>query len=407
MTITHWRAGLSPETATDVTWLTSYEEVREAFKRDGLLQTSYDGAKGTVFADVLITLDGAPHTFRRRTEVTLFRPEVVSALENRVMPAEAARLIGAIKAAGEVDLVDVSRLVSTGLAARIVGLDECDTIERLEELSKLMAKLHEGVVIEWSTRPREEVLAEVAVARDRYRERFLGLSLRRREALVQAGGEAVAAAPDLVYLLLVHRRAHDMDPEKILRESVHYLVATAHTTATVIVHACHEIWAWIARHPQDAEKLSDAAFVQACMSETMRLWPPSGWQFRMAAEDLTLNTGRRVRNGEKLGLNLIQANRDPAVFGADAQQFDPYRRAPKHVAGYGLAFGDGAHVCIGKRLAAGNQAVEGASGVLTAIGIALFAAGAKPHPSRPPVEQPGTARHQYLSYPVVFAESHD
>lgn len=385
-----------------LTWLTGYEEVRDAFKRPGLLQTSYDGAKTTIFADVLITLDGAPHGHRRRAEATLFRPDMVAHLESTVVPAAAARLIGVLKTSGEADLVDVSRLVNTGMAARIVGLDGTETIAELEDLSGLMAKLHEGVVIEWSTRPHAEVLAEVAVARDEYRERFFGPSLRRRQARLQGGGAPRAGATDLIELLLVHQQAQAMDAEKILRESIHYLAASAHTSATVVVHACHEIWAWIAAHPEDGARLADPAFMQACMNETMRLWPPSGWQFRMAADDLHLASGRVVHKGERLGLNLIRANRDPAVFGADADRFDPRRQVPKRVPSFGLAFGDGEHVCIGKRLAAGAQAPAGANGILAAIGIALFAAGVRPHPTRAPKEHAGTARHQYLNYPVVF-----
>lgn len=383
-----------------VTWLTNYEDVREAFKLRELRQASYDGAKDTVFADVLVTLDGERHGTRRRSEHPLFRPDMVAGLENAVVPAAAGKLIAQLQSSGETDLVNIARLISTAMAARIVGLDDCDTAERLEELSALMAKLHEGVIIEWTTRPREALLAEVSVARDRYRERFLAPSLARRENPA-AGG---AASEDLIQLLLAQRDALAMDPEKILRESVHYLVATAHTTATAIVHGCHQTWRWIAAHPEEREKCGDQGFVQACMNETLRLQPPSGWQFRIAEQDITLSSGRRIGAGEKLGLHLVRANQDPLVFGCDAEQFDPYRTPPRHVPPYGLAFGDGAHVCIGMRLVAGVPARSGASGVLAAIGMALFASGCMPHRTRPPVSEPNTERHQYRSYPVRFAD---
>lgn len=395
---------MSPEAALKekpVTWLTTYAEVRDAFKRPGLLQISYDGAKETVFADVLVTLDGPPHDSRRRTEVTLLRPQIVATLENGIVPADAARLIAALKEPGEADLTDVSRLISTLLAARIVGLDECEAIDRLEGLSALMARLHQGAVIDWSTRPREEVLADVREAREEYRRLYFGPALARREALLRDGN--AQEAPDLIHLLLAHRDALQMDTEMILRETVHYLVATGHTTSTVFVHGCHEIWHWLEAHPEDAAKLSDPLFMQACMNEATRLWPPSGWQLRRAAEDVTLQSGRRVRAGEALGLNLVSANRDPAVYGPDAERFDPYRRTAKHVPPVGLSFGDGTHVCLGKRLTMGIPSTPGSSGILSAMGLALFAAGAKPHPERAPVVQTGTARHQFRSYPVIFA----
>jgi cytochrome P450 len=394
---------MSPEEALKgkpVTWLTSYAEVRDAFKNPELLQTSYDGAKETIFADVLVTLEGARHDQRRRTEVALFRPQIVATLENSIIPAEAARLVAAVRAAGGSDLTDVSRLMTTGLAARIVGLDDCESIPRLEVLSAFMARLHQGAVIDWATRPREEVLADVREAREAYREQYFSPSMRRRAAMLQGGG--AKDSPDLIHLLLAHSKDLAMDPDMILRETVHYLVATGGTTSTVFIHGCHEIWEWIAAHPEDAGKLADPAFMQVCMNEATRLWPPSGWQLRQAGGNLTLRSGRQVREGETLGLNLITANRDPEVFGASADRFDPHRPATKHVSPVGLSFGDGEHVCLGKRLTMGVPSKEGSSGVLSAMGLALFAAGAAPDPARAPVVQPGTARHQYSSYPILF-----
>ncbi len=399
MDATSGSAAATTTEAAPITWLTGYEEVREAFKRRELRQASYDGAKETVFADTLVTLDGEPHDIRRRTEQPLFRPDMVAALENAIVPA-AEQIIAQYKAAGEADLVDVARSVSTAMAAGIVSLDGCDSVVRLDELSALMAKLHEGVVIEWSTRSRDELLAEVAIARDRYRERFLTPALARREEMAVDAD----AAEDLIQLLLAHRDLLEMDPDKILRESVHYLVATAQTTATALVHGCQQIWSWIAACPGDTRKLDDLLFVQAAMNETLRLQPPSGWHMRIADTGLTLASGRRINAGEKLGLHLVRANQDPSVFGDDADRFNPYRTTPRRVPAYGLAFGDGAHVCIGKRLTAGVPARAGASGVLAAIAMASFAAGCMPHHRRPPVAEPNTERRQYRSYPVVFGD---
>lgn len=384
-----------------VTSLTRYAEVREAFKCTDFLQTSYDGAKETVFADVLVTLDGDPHKRRRRSEVTLVRPQIIADLENRIIPSEAARLIAEMKTGGEADLTEISRVITTGLAARIVGLDDCTSIARLRELTTLMARLHEGAVIDWSTRTREEVLAGVRVVREEYRERFFNPSLTRREARVAAG--EVKDPPDLIHLLLVHRERLAMDTDMMLRETVHYLVATGHTTSTVFVHGCDEIWRWIDAHPEDAARLADPMFMQACMNEATRLWPPSGWQTRRAATDVTLRSGRRVHRGEALLLNLIEANRDPDVFGANADRFDPHRPETGRATAAGLAYGDGEHVCLGKRMAMGVPDTAGSGGVLAAMGLALFASGARPHPSRAPVVQEGTARHQFRSYPIAFA----
>lgn len=390
-------------TDRDVTWLRDYDEVRDAFSQPGLRQASYDGAKETLFANVLITLDGPPHLARRRAELALFRPELVSLFETSLIPASAAALIKTLARADEADLVDVARLLSTVMAARIVGLDDCDSVERLELLASQMAKLHEGVVIEWSTRPREQVLAEVTVARDRYREAFFAPSYERRIAEI----DQPQHGNDLIALLVRHRDREALDEANILRETIHFLVASAHTTATVIVHALNDLWVWLADHPHDAGRAADVDFIQRCVHETMRLWPPSAWQFRIAETAIALKSGRTIAPGETIGLHLIDANRDRAIFGPDAERFDPDRAVPAGIMRYGLAFGAGAHVCIGKRLAAGGAASSGAVGAMVAIVQELLAAGCRPHPARPPERQGGTVRHQYSRYPARFVAGSD
>ena len=50
---------------------------------------------------------------------------------------------------------------------------------------------------------------------------------------------------------------------------------------------------------------------------------------------------------------MIPANRDPAVFGPDAERFDPHREIPDDVPRWGLTFGTGFHACLGMELAGG------------------------------------------------------
>lgn len=387
-------------TATQaVTWFRGYDEVRAAFKCADLLQASYDGAKDTVFADVLVTLDGDPHAVRRRAESVLFRVGVVHRLEAELIPALAARLVARAAQAGQGDLVELSRRISTALAARIVGLDDCERETRLDELAQLMAALHEGATVEWSTQRREEVAARARVARDRYEANFLAPSLARRRGPGAAGPDD---GQDLLQLLLARQAELGLDDAQVLRESVHYLVATGHTASTVLVHVLHEIWTWVAAGPAHRARLQEPGFIQACVSEATRLWPPSGWQFRVAARDGVLETGRAYQRGERIGLHLIAANRDPAVFGPTADAFDPERQPLRQVPPYGLAYGDGPHMCIGRRLAAGQPGDLAGPGVLTQIALALLAAGCRPDPARPAEVQTGTDRHQYGRYPVLF-----
>ena len=84
-----------------------------------------------------------------------------------------------------------------------------------------------------------------------------------------------------------------------------------------------------------------ANFVQ----ESIRMVSPVTYMRRTAAKDAELG-GQKIAEGDKLVMFYAAANRDPAVF-ANPDQFDIGREnANEH-----LAFGNGPHVCLGKRVA--------------------------------------------------------
>ncbi|MDO6585586.1 cytochrome P450 [Salipiger sp. 1_MG-2023] len=78
--------------------------------------------------------------------------------------------------------------------------------------------------------------------------------------------------------------------------------------------------------------------------EIMRFDPPLHLFTRYAYEDADLY-GHVFRRGDKVALMLGAAGRDPQVY-AEPHRFDPTREARPH-----LAFGGGAHFCVGAPLA--------------------------------------------------------
>lgn len=84
--------------------------------------------------------------------------------------------------------------------------------------------------------------------------------------------------------------------------------------------------------------------VEATVEETLRFDPPLHFFDRYALTDLEV-AGLRLKKGEKIGLLLGAANRDPARYAAPAT-FDPARRFFPHI-----SFGAGIHFCIGAPLA--------------------------------------------------------
>lgn len=95
-------------------------------------------------------------------------------------------------------------------------------------------------------------------------------------------------------------------------------------------------WLTLLQHPGETD-VADA------MEELLRYATPSRAQFRRALADVNLN-GTKIERGQRVILMLAEANRDPAEF-SDPDRFDPRRAASHHV-----AFGAGAHACVGAAL---------------------------------------------------------
>ena len=104
--------------------------------------------------------------------------------------------------------------------------------------------------------------------------------------------------------------------------------------------------AWrLLRHPAERAKLAaDPGLISGAIEETLRLDPPSEGSQRVASRDLEI-AGCPVRQTQVVAVLLHAANRDPAVFD-DPHRFDIARKGAPH-----LAFGGGAHICIGAPLA--------------------------------------------------------
>jgi cytochrome P450 len=98
-------------------------------------------------------------------------------------------------------------------------------------------------------------------------------------------------------------------------------------------------------HPAELAKLrADPALVAAAVEETLRYEPPVDVTGRIASRELEIS-GCPIHATQSMMLSLRGANRDPEVF-EDPNRFDITRRKSPHV-----AFGGGAHICIGAPLA--------------------------------------------------------
>ena len=56
---------------------------------------------------------------------------------------------------------------------------------------------------------------------------------------------------------------------------------------------------------------------------------------RWALEDIELKSGVQIKEGDKVVVDLMAANRDSSVYGDHADEFDPHRELPSGVAPWG------------------------------------------------------------------------
>jgi cytochrome P450 len=101
----------------------------------------------------------------------------------------------------------------------------------------------------------------------------------------------------------------------------------------------------LARHPDQRRRLvEDRTLLAGAVEELLRYESPSPIQARWVTRDVELH-GEVVPRGSKMALLNAAANRDGRHF-PDPDRFDVARSADRN-----LAFGYGAHFCLGAALA--------------------------------------------------------
>jgi cytochrome P450 len=135
-----------------------------------------------------------------------------------------------------------------------------------------------------------------------------------------------------------------LDDELLLLTLMMMLFAGHETTQSLLVNALKAL----ADHPEQLELVrSGTVSIENVVEETLR-WasPVHTLLFRYAAEDVVV-ADVAVKKGDAVALCLAATGRDDEAFGPTAPQFD----AARQILAQHLAFGHGAHYCIGAPLA--------------------------------------------------------
>lgn len=124
----------------------------------------------------------------------------------------------------------------------------------------------------------------------------------------------------------------------------YYIIAATAGHDTTSSTTAGAMWA-LAQNPEQFAKVkANPALIPGLVEESIRWVTPVKHFMRTATADAEL-AGKKIAKGDWMMLSYPSGNRDEAVF-KDPFKFDVERTPNKHV-----AFGYGAHVCLGQHLA--------------------------------------------------------
>jgi cytochrome P450 len=296
----------------------------------------YSSAHGTVLelmtderqsGHLMIFVDPPDHTFLRRLVSKAFTPRRVALLEDSIR-ALCVRLLDAGRDLDQFDLVtDFGGIIPGEVIATLLGVPEGDraeiraTIDRSFHLDPEHGMLNDTAVEAWGEL-HAYCAAQLADRQVHPRDDLLG-DLLAAEYTDERG------------------EVHRLGPDGAATFALLLISAGTETTARLIG------WAgWLFdRHPaQRALVAADPERIPAALEEVLRYEAPSPVQARWTTEEVTVR-GTVIPADSKVLLLNGSADRDEDHF-VDADRFDVERRFDHH-----LAFGYGAHFCLGAALA--------------------------------------------------------
>jgi cytochrome P450 len=279
----------------------------------------------------IIFEDPPGHTKHRRLVNAAFTPGRIAALEDWVV-ASAQRMLDEL-GSGEVEMIaNFCDLLPMAVIGKMMGVPEGD-LAQLKEWSDLRTYL---VGASGSGADADPALASsLARARDANAallEYFLAEADRRR----------LAPKPDLITALV----QAEVDGERLGDDQISGICALLLVAGNVTTtNLLGNLFNLLAHRPDWLNRLrADRSLVEPVVEEVLRFESPVQWMGRITTREAALG-GVTIPAGAHVLLCYGAANRDPEVF-ADPDDFDPLKARRTH-----MAFGHGAHFCIGAPLA--------------------------------------------------------
>jgi cytochrome P450 len=310
--------------------LSRFEDVLEAF-RDHTTFSSAGGvalesrrpiAHGRPRSQMMIEMDPPDHTVFRRLVSRVFTGTRVAMMEQQVRDIVGG-YIDAIAERGSCDLVaDISGPFPMDVISAILGIPSADRPVLRAMADKILVR--EDGTMSIPEDSLEGMFGLLAYFSD---------DLGRRER----GGEGLIS--DLIGLQVDGRA---LTEDELLGFCLLFVIAGHETTTKLVANAVE----LLSRHPDQRDAIvNDLSLVPGAVEEVLRFHNSTQYMHRVATRDVEKH-GARINEGDSVLLLIGAANHDAREFGSTAEQFDISRRPDRH-----LAFGYGAHFCLGAALA--------------------------------------------------------
>jgi cytochrome P450 family 142 subfamily A polypeptide 1 len=272
----------------------------------------------------MINLDDPAHRRRRGLVSRGFTPRRVGNHEAKIRQI-CRELVDAIASKGHCDFVaEVAAPLPMILIGDLLGVEPDDRL--------MLQRWSDELIAATSITAAPEAMQSGARAFGEYAEYNRRVVADRR---AQPRDDLMSV---LVQAVIDGEKLSDDD---LLQEGLLILVGGNETTRHVLTGGCEAL----CRHPEQLRRLAaDPSQIPAAVEEMLRWVTPIQNMNRTATRDTVLR-GQQIRAGDKLLLLYPSANRDERVF-ADPFRFDTARDPNPH-----LAFGFGAHFCLGASLA--------------------------------------------------------
>ena len=294
-----------------------------AVPRPALGPASQDAARADIPIRTLVQMDPPDHTRFREVGSAWFRPGRLRDLEPRVRELARRWIDRMADLGGECDFVtDVALHFPLYVIMSILGLPE-------EEYPRMLKLTQEMFGSNDPELGRGEDLGAVLVDFFNY---FQALTAKRRTEPTEDLASAIANAKIDGALM------GDLEAA-----GYYVIIATAgHDTTSASIAGGLQA---LVEFPEQFERIkSDPSLVSTAVEEMFRWVSPVKQFMRTASVDQEIR-GVRIPAGDSVLLSFPSANRDEDIF-ENPDRFDAGRDPNRH-----LAFGFGAHFCLGAQLA--------------------------------------------------------